>query len=252
MAEPSECATIQYAQTSSKLTGRMEILNYDTHNQHWYAWVRAHIPLKGDILEIGAGTGALWKDFNNANIRLTLTDFSSAMCEKLLQVPDATVKQCDAASLPFQDASFDVAIANHMLYHVNDPNQALYELRRVLRPSGTLIVTLNGRDHIQEILSIGEKIGRISDILRHARITAEPAEELISQHFTFVSSERCPGCFAVPESEPVIHYLDSWGDQPLNDESAAKVRALIEPHIAADGQFTITKHMVLFEAKGAA
>ena len=45
----------------------------------------------------------------------------------------------NAQSLPFADDSFDVVVANHMLYHVPDPSQAVAELRRVLRDDGVLV-----------------------------------------------------------------------------------------------------------------
>ncbi len=201
------------------------------------------------MLEVGAGTGKLWGGFDNTDTRLTLTDFSPAMCEKLREIPGAAVKQCDAAELPFPDGTFDVAIANHMLYHLDDPDKALQELARVLRPDGKLIVTLNSRDHIQEIIDIGEKIGRGSDILKRARITAETAPDHIAKYLTVVSTERVPGSFEVPTADPVVHYLNSWGDGPLETEAETTVRSIIEPHLATDGFFRITKNMVLFTAQ---
>lgn len=48
-------------------------------------------------------------------------------------------QRLDVQALPFNDASFDLVIANHLLEHVTDPMQALSELYRVLRPSGVLV-----------------------------------------------------------------------------------------------------------------
>jgi ubiquinone/menaquinone biosynthesis C-methylase UbiE len=42
----------------------------------------------------------------------------------------------DATELPFPDGSFDVVTCSHMLYHVPDPDGALAEFVRVLRPGG--------------------------------------------------------------------------------------------------------------------
>ena len=73
---------------------------------------------------------------NPSGARLTLVDSSPAMCAQLREIPGAQVEQCDAAALPFADASFDAVIANHMLYHVDDPAAVVHEFDRVLRPGG--------------------------------------------------------------------------------------------------------------------
>ncbi|KAL7628062.1 hypothetical protein AAE478_002258 [Parahypoxylon ruwenzoriense] len=246
---PSEHATSQYATTSGKLVNRMEILDFDTHTEHWYTWVRQRIPLKGDIIEVGAGTGQLWQGLQDANIRLILTDSSPAMCQHLRQIHAATVKECNVEELPFPDASFDVAVANHMLYHVDDPDKALQQLARVLRPGGTLIATLNGHDHIQQIHHIGKAIGRMSDIVKRARISAETMPSHMGNHLALVSAERAPGCFKITGPEPVIHYLNSWGGGTIDHDMIEKVKSMIESQITPDGTFTITKNMVLFTAR---
>jgi SAM-dependent methyltransferase len=60
-------------------------------------------------------------------------------------------RTCDVQALPFPDASFDVLVANHMLYHVPDPDLAVAELARVLRPNGVLLAATNGYGHMREI-----------------------------------------------------------------------------------------------------
>lgn len=60
-------------------------------------------------------------------------------------------RECDVQALPQGDDSFDVAIANHMLYHVPDPDLALSELARVLRPGGILVAATNGPGHMREM-----------------------------------------------------------------------------------------------------
>jgi SAM-dependent methyltransferase len=47
-----------------------------------------------------------------------------------------------AADLPFRDASFDLAVAYNVLMDIEDVSAALKEIKRVLRPSGTLLISI--------------------------------------------------------------------------------------------------------------
>ena len=61
------------------------------------------------------------------------------------EVPDgaeADIKQGDALSLPFADAEFDRVVAAEVLEHIPDDEAAIAELARVLRPGGTIAVTV--------------------------------------------------------------------------------------------------------------
>ncbi|KAI4250309.1 MAG: hypothetical protein L6R42_008762 [Xanthoria sp. 1 TBL-2021] len=252
---PSERAISQYSTTSDKLAQRVAILSYDTNPQPWYSWLSSRLNIAAnDILEVGSGTGELWRHLDSSLAKtITLTDFSSAMCDKLRELrlhasTSMTVKQCDAASLPFEDATFDLVIANHMLYHLDSPEAALLEFSRVLRPGGRLWVSLNGRDHIAELLELGQAVGRPSPILGAARITAEMAPGSLSKYFKDVATERFPGDFDVPVAEPVLGYLASWGDEAMTEKQEADARALVEKRIAEEGSFRARKNMVLFSA----
>jgi SAM-dependent methyltransferase len=61
------------------------------------------------------------------------------------EVPDgaeADIKQGDALALPFADAEFDRVVAAEVLEHIPDDEAAIAELARVLRPGGTMAVTV--------------------------------------------------------------------------------------------------------------
>jgi ubiquinone/menaquinone biosynthesis C-methylase UbiE len=60
----------------------------------------------------------------------------------LHETPGVSLKQCDAADLSFAKKSFDWFFANHMLYHLDDPDHALKESTKVLRADVHLIVAL--------------------------------------------------------------------------------------------------------------
>jgi ubiquinone/menaquinone biosynthesis C-methylase UbiE len=98
----------------------------------------------GQVLEIGAGTGSNLRFYGAAVESLTLTEPEIPMLRRLErkageQAPGATVLRAPAEDLPFEDATFDVAVSTLVLCGVDDQPRALRELRRVLRPGGQLL-----------------------------------------------------------------------------------------------------------------
>ena len=98
----------------------------------------------GDVLEIGGGTGANLPFYGEAVSTLTITEPEKPMIRRLqrrmtAEHPEATFLRAPAEDLPFQDASFDVAVSTLVLCTVDDQPRALRELHRVLRPGGKLL-----------------------------------------------------------------------------------------------------------------
>ncbi|PGH44195.1 methyltransferase type 11 [Micromonospora sp. WMMA1996] len=248
---PSARAVSQYATTTDNLTARIALHAYGTNPQDWFSWLGERLPLAGEVLEVGAGTGELWRRVERpgAGLRLTLTDFSPAMCARLREVPGVRVQRCDATRLPYADAAFDAVIANHMLYHLDDPDAALREFARVLRPGGRLAVALNGRDHLAELDTLGPAVGRtdVAAVFHQDGTTAEEAPARIAAHLVDVTVERYPDELAVPTVEPVLAYLASMvGRLTAAQESA--VRDQVRARIEAEGAFRVRKHTVLISA----
>ncbi len=99
---------------------------------------------RGDVLEIGGGTGANLALYGQQVRSLTVTEPEAPMVSRLQRRiaerrPDAKLLQAPAEDLPFEDASFDVAVSTLVLCTVDDQPRALRELRRVLRPGGRLL-----------------------------------------------------------------------------------------------------------------
>lgn len=101
----------------------------------------------GRILEVGVGTGISLPQYA-PDSRLVGIDIADAMLEKarqrvrrlgLANVEDLAVM--DAENLAFPDQSFDVVVAQYVVTAVPNPERALDEFARVVRPGGEIIIT---------------------------------------------------------------------------------------------------------------
>jgi ubiquinone/menaquinone biosynthesis C-methylase UbiE len=56
--------------------------------------------------------------------------------------------------IPYEDNSWDIVIANLMLYHIPDREKAIHEISRVLKPHGALYASTFGLDNMKELNKI--------------------------------------------------------------------------------------------------
>ena len=110
----------------------------------------AHIAPGMHVLDIATGTG-LSAEAALAAVgptgHVTAADISPAMAEKarqrLAKAPNASVAVEDGQALSFLDGSFDAVLCNLGLMFFPDPVRGLSEFRRVLRPGGRVVVSVN-------------------------------------------------------------------------------------------------------------
>jgi ubiquinone/menaquinone biosynthesis C-methylase UbiE len=116
---------------------------------------------RGDVLEIGGGTGLNVQWYGPAVTSLTITEPEPPMLTRLERKareyrPSARVLRAPAEDLPFEDHSFDVVVSTLVLCGVDDQPRALRELRRVLRPGGVLLF-------FEHLRSEDPRIARLQD-----------------------------------------------------------------------------------------
>ena len=110
------------------------------------AAIQATNKIGGRVLEVGVGTGISLPQYGS-HLRIFGTDISEAMLKKAKQrVSELHLKNVeglavmDAEKLEFPDSSFDVVMAQYVVTAVPNPEVALDEFARVLRPGGELII----------------------------------------------------------------------------------------------------------------
>lgn len=102
---------------------------------------------RGDVLEIGAGTGLNLRHYPGGVASLTVSEPDAAMRAALSRRVErmdgrlpVSVSPAPAEELPYANAVFDVVVSTLVLCTVADPAAAAAEARRVLRPGGRFLV----------------------------------------------------------------------------------------------------------------
>jgi ubiquinone/menaquinone biosynthesis C-methylase UbiE len=97
------------------------------------------------VLDVGCGTGALLERLGRAypDARLSgLEPVPEMLAAARRRLPaSVTLEEGWAEHLPFDAGRFDVVVSSSAFHYVHDPEAALREMRRVLRPGGRLVIT---------------------------------------------------------------------------------------------------------------
>ena|SRR5438445_9756561 len=140
--------------------------------------------------------------------------------------------------------SFDVVVANHMLYHVPDRPRALTEISRVLVSEGAFHASTIGRGHLAELGALV----RGWDLGRHAEAFGlETGPGQLEGFFVDVRVERYEDGLAVSETQPVLAYIRS--SPVYSGADLAEARSSVAAAIAHYGAFHITKAQGLISCR---
>lgn len=250
---------VQYSD-SNKLAARMALhREFSTNQGGWHPWLFDQVALQpGErLLEVGCGNGLLWainKERIPDDVELVLTDFSEGMladAEAMLAKAGvaATFTVMDVQALDFADASFDVVLGAHMLYHVPDRPLAIRELRRVLRPAGRAVLATNGQHHLLELDALMERYagGSPRDDLN---FSLEDGGPQLTAAFSEVVRTEYEDSLRVTDGLALARYILSMPQADgMTSEAVARMSRELEALVVERGAYEIRKSSGAFTCR---
>jgi ubiquinone/menaquinone biosynthesis C-methylase UbiE len=252
---------VQY-RDSTRLAARARLhVKYGTARVAWFPWVATQIdwPAGARVLEVGCGAGWLWAEASAhlpGGLRLTLTDLSRGMVTEAVGRVAGLGRHrrvegriADVQALPFAARSFDVVVANHMLYHVPDPGLAVSELARVVRPDGVLIAGTVGPSHLRELAEIrAEVFGGPCVLPTVDTFGIEVGEPMLRGCFADVEWRHYDDWLDCTDPDDVLAFLASTPpvEGASQDDHHRVVEAVHRRFAAGGGRMRISKETGVF------
>ena len=244
--------------TADRLNTRISIhAKYSVNRQGFGNWITEHyrFPESASVLELGCGTGDMWKgreDLVRRCGRLVLSDFSAGMLDKaketLQEIRGIEYRVIDIQDIPYPDDSFDAVIANMMLYHVPDLAKGLREAARILKKGGAFYCATFGENGMMEYIgSLFSDYGVETHV--NAAFTLQNGKELLSPYFPEVETVLYEDALAVTDVEDMVDYIYSLtGMSDLRKLPRKTVRSVLASH-TVNGVLYVPKEYGMFIAR---
>lgn len=249
-----ETVQSQY-QDASNLNTRISIHDkYSENKQGFGNWVVSNYDIKqgARVLELGCGSGSVWVGHEAVIAKcaeLVMTDFSEGMLatarKNVGERANVTYRQVDIQDIPFEKDSFDVIIANMMLYHVPDLQKGLSEVARVLKPGGKFYCATSGEHGIVE---------RVADMLRpygmeyryELSFSLQNGRTQLATYFSQVEMLEYIDALAVTDAQDLVDYVFSGITMAKTcNLSREEVKAIFEKKMV-NGVLRLPKEVGMF------
>lgn len=245
---------------STNISARIRLHRlFSSNKQGWFPWIyeQCQITEGMKILELGCGNGRLWienKAKLPADCEIILSDISEGMIrdvrrEQSLQDDRFSFAAFDCHAIPYEDASFDLVIANHVLFYCKDVDRVCSEVDRVLKPGGRFVCGTYGVAHMQEVSRLVTQFDdriTLSGENLYEHFGKENGAQALAPYFAEVDWQQYEDALIVTQAEPLIEYvLSCHGNQNQYIlEKYNKFRKYVEGQIR--NGYTITKDAGIF------
>ena len=245
---------------STNISARIRLHRlFSSNKQGWFPWIyeQCQITEGMKILELGCGNGRLWienKAKLPADCEIILSDISEGMIrdvrrEQSLQDDRFSFAAFDCHAIPYEDASFDLVIANHVLFYCKDVDRVCSEVGRVLKPGGRFVCGTYSVAHMQEVSRLVTQFDdriTLSGENLYEHFGKENGAQALAPYFAEVDWQQYEDALIVTQAEPLIEYvLSCHGNQNQYIlEKYNKFRKYVEGQIR--NGYTITKDAGIF------
>ena len=245
---------------STNISARIRLHRlFSSNKQGWFPWIyeQCQITEGMKILDLGCGNGRLWienKAKLPADCEIILSDISEGMIrdvrrEQSLQDDRFSFAAFDCHAIPYEDASFDLVIANHVLFYCKDVDRVCSEVGRVLKPGGRFVCGTYGVAHMQEVSRLVTQFDdriTLSGENLYEHFGKENGAQALAPYFAEVDWQQYEDALIVTQAEPLIEYvLSCHGNQNQYIlEKYNKFRKYVEGQIR--NGYTITKDAGIF------
>ncbi len=248
-------AVVEQYKTPDNLNARISIhAKYSTNKLGFGNWLFSHYDISPDskILELGCGTGEMWRsrlDLLDKGICLTLTDLSENMVlsakNALGEKTNLSYATADIERIPYKAESFDIVIANMMLYHVPDLKKGLSEVQRVLKNDGYFYCATYGENGIIPFLAALLKEYGVTDTV-NKNFTLQNGYGILSRFFSSVRRFDYEDSLAVTDIDDLLDYIYSLSDMSSVSNIERKTLKEILEKETVNGVLHIPKEYGMF------
>lgn len=210
----------QYQMTDNLNTRISVHEKYSTNKTGFGNWLFSHYDFfpGNKILELGCGTGDLWKSklhLLDRSTLLTLTDLSENMVHAtkntLGDQNNISYAVVNIEEIPYNNNCFDQVIANMMLYHVPDLNRGLSEVNRVLKKDGYFYCATYGENGIIPFIADLLKDYGITDTT-NKNFTLQNGNRILKNYFSEIRRLDYEDSLAVTDINDILDYICSLSD----------------------------------------
>ena len=240
-------------QNSSNIAARIQLHSqYSVNPQGWFPWLYE---------QCGCGNAQLWTENRNRlpkELSVVLSDISEGMIREIrrderLDAAHFSFGVEDCQQLPYKPETFDLVIANHMLFYCENIPAVLDEVERVLKKGGGFICSTYGSKHMKEINELVQEFDHrimLSAERLYERFGRENGKGILEQYFNEVVWLPYEDSLVIDVPEPLIEYiLSCHGNQnQYIVDRYTKFRAFVAKKMSYK-KLTITKDAGAFISK---
>lgn len=204
--------------TADNLNTRISIHEkYSVNKQGFNNWIFSNYDISPnmEILELGCGTGELWKSklpLSINGVKIILTDFSegmvSAVRENFKDCANVSYDTVNIENIPYEDGRFDRVVANMMLYHVPDIDRGLSEVKQVMADDGYFYCATYGENGIIPYIAGLLKEYGVTDNA-NCNFTLQNGESILRKYFSYVKRLDYEDALAVTDIDDILDYIYS-------------------------------------------